>query len=66
MTDLEKYKQLLTETKVQFSERVNKSGDIELIIEADVLNGYVNAGYFGFNNTLVFNNGRLAKFNIWE
>lgn len=67
-TDLEKYRQLLIETNVQFEENKFDDGKI-LIIPSDIIGmklEYVNYGTVGLDVKLIFNKeGKLFRFGAW-
>ena len=70
MTDLEKYKNLLIETKVQYIENDFDKGKI-IIIPSDIYEDdknikYINYGSVGLDIRLIFdNNGKIIKLGAW-
>ena len=70
MTDLEKYRKLLIETKVQYIENDFDEGKI-IIIPSDIYEDdknikYINYGSVGLDTKLIFdNNGKIIKLGAW-
>jgi len=70
MTDLEKYRKLLIETKVQYIENDFGEGKI-IIIPSDIYDDnknikYINHGSVGLDIKLLFDdNGKIIKLGAW-